>query len=187
MRGTPAAMTTRVKIVLFLLLLVFPALLSALTAGLAFSQAKSVEFCSSCHTMTPWVDDVTMRDADSLAADHYMRRWIQRDQCYSCHSNYELFGTIEAKIKGMRHVIAYYVGERRRVALYEDFPNENCLQCHRDAKGFLEDDNHDPIEDILLGKDRCVECHEMVHGVEQESDEVDSDAEDADPSDEEDE
>ena len=57
---------------------------------------------------------------------------------------------MEAKIKGVRHVIAFYVGDTSPIKLYDPFPNENCLHCHREAKGFLEDSNHDPIEDILF-------------------------------------
>lgn len=163
-------MTTRLKLVLFLIVLVIPAILSAVAAQVSFSRAKTVEFCGSCHTMAPWIENVTDTDSDSLASEHYSHRWIQHDQCYSCHTNYSFLGPLEAKIKGMRHVIAYYIGEKRHIELYDDFPNENCLQCHVESKRFLEDSNHEPLEDLLSGKDRCVECHEMVHGVEQEDD-----------------
>lgn len=156
------------KIVLFFVVLVVPTLLSLLTTQLAFSRASSVEFCGSCHTMTPWFDNVTNPESDSLAAEHYKRRWIQHEQCFTCHSDYSFLGPIEAKINGVRHVAAFYLGFRGRIELYEEFPNGHCLQCHAEAKGFLEDSNHDPIADILSGKDRCVECHEDVHGIEQD-------------------
>jgi nitrate/TMAO reductase-like tetraheme cytochrome c subunit len=155
------------KIAMFFIVLVMPAVLAAVTAKLSFSRAESVQFCASCHVMTPWIENVTSPDSDSLASDHYKRRWIQHDQCFTCHSNYGFLGPLQAKIKGVRHVIAYYVGERANIELYDEFPNENCLQCHAQAKGFLEDSNHEPVEDLLSGKDRCVECHEQVHGVEQ--------------------
>lgn len=160
-------MSTRLKIWMFFLLLVVPGLLTASTAVVAIHRAESLEFCSSCHTMTPWVENVTGKESDSLASEHYKNRWIQTDQCYTCHTNYGLFGPVEAKIKGVRHVIAFYVGDTSPIKLYDPFPNENCLHCHREAKGFLEDSNHDPIEDILSGEDRCVDCHENLHGIEQ--------------------
>jgi hypothetical protein len=70
----------------------------------------------------------------------------------------------------VRHVAAFYLGFRGKIELYEEFPNGHCLKCHQEAKGFLEDSNHEPIEDIISGKDRCVECHEDVHGIEQDKD-----------------
>lgn len=171
-------MSTRLKIWMFFLLLVVPGLLTASTAVVAIHRAESLEFCSSCHTMTPWVENVTGKESDSLASEHYKNRWIQTDQCYTCHTNYGLFGPVEAKIKGVRHVIAFYVGDTSPIKLYDPFPNENCLHCHREAKGFLEDSNHDPIEDILSGEDRCVDCHENLHGIEQPGAE-DEEADDA--------
>lgn len=163
-------MSTRLKFVLFFVVLVLPALASLLTTQVAFSRASSIEFCGSCHTMTPWFDNVTNPESDSLAAEHYKRRWIQHEQCFTCHSNYGFLGPIEAKINGVRHVAAFYLGFRGRIELYEEFPNGHCLKCHQEAKGFLEDSNHDPLEDILSGKDRCVECHENIHGIEQDDD-----------------
>ncbi|MFN2427059.1 MAG: NapC/NirT family cytochrome c [Candidatus Binatia bacterium] len=175
-------MSTRLKLILFLVIIVVPFLLALTTAQVSFSKAKSVEFCGSCHVMTPWIENVTGEDSDSLAAEHYKRRWIQHDQCFTCHSNYDFLGPLQAKIKGLRHVIAYYTGVPEKIELYDEFPNANCLQCHVDARGFLEDSNHEPIEDILSGKDRCVECHEMVHGVEQGAVEDESEEESAEDS-----
>lgn len=163
-------MSGRFKILLFLFVIVLPGLAAAVTGKVAFSKAQSIQFCSSCHVMTPWIENVTGAESDSLASEHYKRRWIQHDQCYTCHTNYGFLGPIQAKIKGMRHLLAFYIGERGHISLYDEFPNENCLQCHADAKGFLEDSNHEPLEDLLSGKDRCVGCHENLHGVEQEDD-----------------
>jgi nitrate/TMAO reductase-like tetraheme cytochrome c subunit len=158
------------KLLLFAVIVVLPALLALTTAKVSFSRAQQVSFCASCHTMTPWIDDVTGDESESLAHDHFANRWIQHDQCFTCHSNYSFLGPIEAKIKGMRHVAAFYLGEDRPIELYGEFPNENCLQCHAEAKGFLEESSHEPIEDLLSGKDRCVECHESFHDVEQAAD-----------------
>jgi len=161
-------MSGRLKIALFFVIMVVPGLLSLVTTQLAFSRASSVEFCGSCHTMTPWFQNVTDPESDSLAAEHFKRRWIQHEQCFTCHSNYSFLGPMEAKIKGVRHVAAFYLGFRGRIELYDEFPNDQCLQCHAEAKGFLEDSNHDPIEDIMSGKDRCVDCHENLHAIEQD-------------------
>ncbi len=173
-------MTTTVKFLLFIIILVVPGLLSLVTAQVSFHRASSLEFCGSCHVMTPWFENVTDPESDSLAAEHYKRRWIQHDQCFTCHSDYSFLGPIEAKINGMHHVIAFYFGTPRHIELYKPFPNSHCLKCHLDAKGFREDPNHDPFEDLLSGKDKCVDCHENVHGVEQEIPEEAEAAPDAD-------
>jgi len=162
--------TSRLKIVLLFVILIVPAVLSAITAKVSFSRAERVEFCGSCHTMTPWINDVTGADGDSLAHEHFARRLIQHDQCYTCHSNYGFLGPLEAKIKGVRHVIAFYIGDHGKVELYGKFPNANCLQCHAEGKAFLEDSNHEPVADLLSGKDLCVDCHDTMHNVEQEED-----------------
>ena len=149
-------MSSRLKIILLFVVIVIPAAIAMVTAGVSFSRAKEVSFCASCHTMTPWIEDVTGKDGDSLAHDHFARRWIQHDQCYSCHSNYDFLGPLQAKIKGMGHLIAFYAGGHDKIQLYGDFPNANCLQCHAEAKGFLEEPSHDPVEELLSEKSRCV-------------------------------
>jgi cytochrome c nitrite reductase small subunit len=162
-------MSTRRKIFLLFVILVFPAILSIATARVSFSRAKSVDFCGSCHTMKPWIDDVTGAEGDSMAAEHFQRRWIQHDQCFTCHSNYDFLGPLEAKIRGMHHVVAFYTGGNEGpIHLYEEFPNANCLQCHGQARGFLEESSHEPVEDLVAGKDKCVECHDQFHNVEQD-------------------
>jgi cytochrome c nitrite reductase small subunit len=162
-------MSSRLKIVLFFAILFFPALLGWATAKVSFQRAQSVEFCGSCHTMEPWIDDVTGAESESLAGQHFAQRWIQRDQCYSCHSNYAFLGPLKAKVRGMQHVASFYIGFDGPIHLYEDFPNANCLQCHEHAKGFREEASHDPIEDLVAGKDRCVECHDQLHDVDTEA------------------
>ena len=104
-------MSGRLKIALFFVIMVVPGLLSLVTTQLAFSRASSVEFCGSCHTMTPWFQNVTDPESDSLAAEHFKRRWIQHEQCFTCHSNYSFLGPMEAKIKGVRHVAAFYASK----------------------------------------------------------------------------
>jgi cytochrome c nitrite reductase small subunit len=162
-------MTSRQKVALFFVILVFPALLSLVAIQTAFSRAQTVEFCGSCHTMKPWIDDVTGSESESLAAEHFRRRWIQHDQCYTCHSNYSFLGPIEAKIRGVQHVVSFYVGHEGPIHLYEEFPNANCLQCHEQAKGFREDSNHEPLEELLDGTSKCVECHDQLHDVDTEA------------------
>lgn len=159
-------MTSRFKIVLFFVLIVFPAILAGATATTSFHNAQTKEFCSSCHVMTPWYADMTNPESESLASLHFRRRWIQQEQCYTCHADYVFMGTMKAKMKGMRHVIAYYIGDRDNIKLYEPFPNENCMHCHGEAAAFRESPSHDAMmEEIESGEESCIGCHDLIHDV----------------------
>lgn len=159
-------MTSRFKIVLFFVLIVFPAILAGATATTSFHNAQTKEFCSSCHVMTPWYADMTNPESESLASLHFRRRWIQQEQCYTCHADYVFMGTMKAKMKGMRHVIAYYIGDRDNIKLYEPFPNENCMHCHSEAAAFRESPSHDAMmEEIESGEESCIGCHDLIHDV----------------------
>lgn len=173
-------MSGRTKLVLLFVIVVVPILLGATTAVLSFQRAEQVSFCASCHVMTPWYEDMAGEDSESLVSQHYRRRWIQHDQCYTCHSDYGFLGPLEAKIKGVRHVAAYYLGgELERIDLYEAFPNENCMQCHGEAQAFRESPSHDVMmEEILSGEETCAGCHEDIHGVVQPGDDEDGEDED---------
>ena len=47
----------------------------------------------------------------ALAATHYQNRLVERETiCYSCHKDYAMFGDVTAKLNGLRHVWAHYVG-----------------------------------------------------------------------------
>jgi nitrate/TMAO reductase-like tetraheme cytochrome c subunit len=159
-------MTSRFKIVLFFVLIVFPAILAGATATTSFHNAQTKEFCSSCHVMTPWYADMTNPESESLASLHFRRRWIQPEQCYTCHADYVFMGTMKAKMKGMRHVIASYIGDRDNIKLYEPFPNGNCMHCHSEAAAFRESPSHDAMmEEIESGEESCIGCHDLIHDV----------------------
>ena len=60
--------------------------------------------------MTPFVRDLQDVKSDTLAATHFKNRYIRENQCYSCHSDYGLGGTITAKLAGLGHVYRYTTG-----------------------------------------------------------------------------
>ncbi len=165
---TPRDEETRERIwrhaLLALVIIVGPLLYSAVTAEVAFERSKSLEFCASCHVMTPYVAGLKDPDSELLAAKHYQYRRINRDQCYTCHADYDLFGPAKAKANGLKHMAHYYFGKPRKLALYKPFPNSHCLQCHDGAKSFVKAESH---KEILAGlrsdEMRCVDCHGPVH------------------------
>ena len=98
-------MSGREKWLLLFILALAPMALGLSTFALSFQRAERVTFCASCHTMTPWIGDLKDPKSKSLAALHYHNRWILKDQCYTCHSDYDFMGPVKAKMDGVRHVI----------------------------------------------------------------------------------
>jgi cytochrome c nitrite reductase small subunit len=157
---------TRDKLLLLFLLGVAPILLSLATFELSFKRAETLSFCASCHTMTPWVADLRNPDSPVLAARHFRNRWVRDDQCYTCHVDYGFMGPIEAKLDGVRHIVAYYtgVGMARPIRLYKPFPNANCLQCHGASADFAKNPTHAAVmTQIRANQLSCVTCHAPIH------------------------
>jgi hypothetical protein len=98
---------------------------------------------------------------------------VPRDQaCYTCHADYTLYtGGIKAKMRGLHHIYAQYVGTPHQpIKLYQPFNNRECLHCHLGARGFEEGTTHSAVmDDIKSNHLSCVSsgCHDMVHNVAQ--------------------
>ncbi|MCP5119360.1 MAG: hypothetical protein GY953_51825, partial [bacterium] len=77
--------------------LVVPFISTMFGTLLVFERAERVEFCGSCHqAMQVYVDDMQNPNSESLAAVHYRNRYIPRNQCYTCHTSFGMFGTVQA-------------------------------------------------------------------------------------------
>lgn len=128
------------------------------------NDMKRVEFCNSCHPMEAYVASLTVEDADSLPASHYRNNRIpQKTACYSCHSEYGMFGDVKAKLTGLKHVWVHYFGETpEKIELYKPYANRDCLRCHGTAQNYL-DMHEDDLEDIRTGASNCLECHDVGH------------------------
>lgn len=143
-----------------------------------FEGSKSVAFCASCHmSMGSYANDMKDRDSETLAALHYKNRYIQEAQCYSCHINYGVFGTMQGKLTGLKHFYYWATNSptargEKQIKLYEVYQNDLCLRCHAGSSIFLKADKevHIDIAEGLLGKDEdgepmihCLDCHGPVH------------------------
>ncbi len=160
-------MSTRQKLLLLFVIGVMPVLLGTAVFALSFRRAEQLSFCADCHTMTPWIADLKNPNSVTLASKHYKNRWILDDQCYTCHENYQFMGPIDAKMDGMRHVIAYYTGigmPRGPIKLYEPYPNGNCLRCHGAASNFKLNPAHAAVAvQIKNNQLSCIVCHQPIH------------------------
>ena len=164
------------KILAFIALFLLPAL--ALTAGLSqqMEHSKSTQFCLSCHVMEDYGKSLLVDDKSYVPAGHYQNNRIPREQaCYTCHSDYTMFGGITAKMRGLRHVYIQYLGDIPKpqdIKLYSPFNNRECLHCHAGARSYLETSSHHKTPDMLKlaaeNKLSCTSsrCHDTIHDVE---------------------
>jgi cytochrome c-type protein NapC len=164
------------RILAFLALFLLPTL--ALWAGVGehMERAKSTEFCLSCHTMQDYGRTLLIDDRSYLPASHYQNNRIPRDAaCYTCHTDYTMFGGVKDKWRGLSHVYVQYLGTIPRtgeIKLYVPFHNRQCLHCHAGARSYLETSAHQKTPDLLDKANRnelsCVSsrCHDINHDVE---------------------
>jgi nitrate/TMAO reductase-like tetraheme cytochrome c subunit len=152
---------------LFLLpLVVLPAAIVFLGYSHGIESSKHVEFCGSCHVMEPYLADLRNPDSDTLAATHYKNGYILDHQCYTCHSDYGMFGTMQAKMAGMGHVARHLTGAYHfPLKVAKPYSNLRCLACHEKSQKFRNSEGH-PKEDrakLLSGETSCIECHGPPH------------------------
>jgi cytochrome c nitrite reductase small subunit len=153
------------RLVALLALLVLPATAVLLANYHTFEGVHEVRACASCHVMLPMVNDMQDPASETLAALHYKNRWIADNQCYHCHSDYGLGGSLEAKMTGFRHLAryttrTYHVPITSRVK----FDNNNCLHCHEKAPKWVAVESHtEALPDLTTNKTTCVECHGDPH------------------------
>jgi hypothetical protein len=116
---------------------VLPVLTYALGALLIIEDSKTVTFCGSCHVMTPIVASLS-GEGDSLAAVHYRRGLVSHEEaCFVCHSGYGIWGTIDAKMAGVRHMLRTVANDYAfPIELVGPFDIGSCLNCHARAATF---------------------------------------------------
>jgi cytochrome c-type protein NapC len=156
------------KVLAFIAFLVLPLLVTALGVSAHVEQSKSTEFCLSCHVMEPYGKSLRVDDPSFVPASHFQNNRVPRDSaCFTCHTDYTLFGDYKAKLRGLRHVYVYYVaGAPEKIELYEPYRNRECLHCHAGARSFEENELHQAIRaELTSNATSCLECHDMAHEV----------------------
>jgi cytochrome c-type protein NapC len=171
------ALDRRTKLWLLLGLGVFPvgAAGSANVEGYHATQKR--EFCGSCHVMKPHQGDSENPESAGLASRHARNPFFGKENCYVCHADYGMYGTILTKLGGMRHVWLYYTEfrtmpldeARERIHLVKPYSNENCMQCHSTAlQGWGKTPDHrSSLEDVRSGRVSCASagCHGYAHPI----------------------
>ncbi|HMG23195.1 MAG TPA: NapC/NirT family cytochrome c [Kofleriaceae bacterium] len=132
------ALSHATKLVLLAGIGVLP-LATAMTGNVAgYEATKSRQFCGACHVMTPYKTDSEDRHSTALAARHARNALFGEDNCYACHADYGMFGTITTKLGGLRHVYEYTFHYRNmpldeardKIHILRPFQNATCMHCH---------------------------------------------------------
>jgi cytochrome c-type protein NapC len=161
------------KILAFVSIFIFPALSGSMGFNEHMQQSKSTEFCTSCHVMQDYGKSLSINDPAHLPAAHFQNNRVPRDRaCYTCHTDYTMFGGMKSKLRGLRHVYAQYLGKvPDKVELYTPYNNRECLHCHGGARNFKEGATHNLEEGrlqlIQSGQLSCTStgCHDAGHSV----------------------
>lgn len=139
----------------------------ALSTFLIVENSKSVEFCGSCHVMGPIVK--SLDGTEGLAALHFRTGRISHDEaCFVCHSGYGIWGTVNAKLAGLRHMLHTVTGNYDvPLELHGTFDINSCLGCHARAQAFRDVEAHrdlDTQKSLLAHEMSCVGiCHDAPH------------------------
>lgn len=141
-----------------------------------YEATKKRAFCGSCHVMTPYAKDSASLVSDSLAARHARAPSFGDANCYTCHADYGMYGTITTKIGGMGHVYQYLFNGYSGMTIEEALPkihlrgrfkNENCMQCHSTLGPlWLETGDHSALlPKLRSGEVSCASegCHGPAH------------------------
>jgi cytochrome c-type protein NapC len=168
-------LTSHTKVWLLLGLGVFP-IAAALSGNLhGYETTKERSFCASCHVMAPETSDSDNPHGTSLSSRHARNKLFGGQNCYTCHEDYGMFGTVTTKVGAMKHVWLYYTQYRsvsveeskKTIRLYEPFPNESCMQCHSTTLTLWNavPDHKAIVDAARAGRVSCASggCHGFAH------------------------
>ncbi|TMA05401.1 MAG: hypothetical protein E6J89_19120 [Deltaproteobacteria bacterium] len=157
------------KILAFIAFFILPIAATGFGAYIHLEHSKSTQFCLSCHVMEPYGKSLYVDDPTYIPAGHFQNNRIPRERaCFTCHTDYTMFGDVNAKIRGLRHLYVYYLKEiPPKLALYEPYKNRECLHCHAGARSFEEKSPHKEMRAQLTNNEMsCLTCHNTIHNVE---------------------
>lgn len=169
------AFTHVMKLWLFLGLGALPILAAGTGNVQGFETTEKRSFCGSCHVMARHAQDSEDPHSQSLAARHARNKMFGEENCYTCHADYGMYGTVITKFGGMRHVYEYYMHyhdmplseSRTKITILKPFPNSTCMRCHSTTLPKWEDvpDHQAIVESTQTGQVSCASsgCHGPAH------------------------
>jgi cytochrome c-type protein NapC len=158
------------KILAFAALFVLPALCIAMGLSFHMQRSEQTTFCISCHSMEAYGKSLYIDDAKHIPAQHFQNHRVPPEiACYSCHSDYTIFGPFKDKLAGVKRIYMQYVSTPPNpITIPGGFKNAQCLHCHLGARSFQENPVHASIMDTLTSNQMsCLTsgCHDAAHDV----------------------
>lgn len=163
------------KILAFFTLFIVPVLAGWIGFNEHMQRAESTQFCLSCHVMHDFGRSLYVDDPSYIPARHFQNNLVPRDHaCFTCHTDYTMFGPVHAKFRGLRHLYVQYFGKPpapKDIKLYTPFNNRECLHCHAGMRVFEDEPKHtktpEMMQQIMSNQLSCMtsRCHSIVHDV----------------------
>jgi cytochrome c-type protein NapC len=156
------------KILAFIGLCVLPAL--CIGTGMSFHMRRSQQtaYCISCHSMESHGQSLYVLDQNYIPAQHFQNHLVPPDEaCYTCHTDYTMYGPVKDKLKGLRYLYLEYVSTPpKTIHLDGQYSNLQCLHCHAGTRDFEANLNHmAPIASLETNQLSCISsgCHATIH------------------------
>lgn len=163
------------KLWLLLGLGVFPIAAAGSANVAGFEATQSRAFCGSCHVMIPHAAEASMPESTALSAIHARNASFGKDNCYTCHKDYGMYGFVLTKLGGMRHVYLYLTEyhsmpleeSRHAIRIMKPMPNSTCTSCHTTTTpGWNKVSAHAAaLPNVRSGELSCASpgCHGFAH------------------------
>ena len=154
------------KILAFVGLCILPTL--CIGTGMSFHMQRSQQtaYCISCHSMETHGQSLYVLNASYIPAQHFQNHLVPPNQaCYTCHTDYTMYGPLKDKLKGLRYLYMEYVSTPpKTIHLDGQYSNLQCLHCHTGMRSFDENPTHTAIMGSLkTNQISCISCHNMIH------------------------
>jgi cytochrome c-type protein NapC len=156
------------KILAFVGLCVLPVLCVGTGMSFHLQRSQQTSYCISCHSMESHGESLHLEDTQYIPAQHYQNHLVPPDAaCYTCHTDYTMYGPLKDKLKGLRYLYMEYVSTPpKTIHMDGKYSNLQCLHCHQGARNFEEHLNQmPPIGELTTNRMSCLSsgCHDMIH------------------------
>jgi cytochrome c-type protein NapC len=154
------------KILAFVGLCILPTLCIGTGMSFHMQRSKQTAYCISCHSMETHGQSLYVLNASYIPAQHFQNHLVQPNQaCYTCHTDYTMYGPLKDKLKGIRYLYMEYVSTPpKTIHLDSQYSNLQCLHCHTGMRTFDENPTHTAIMGSLkTNQISCISCHNMIH------------------------
>jgi len=156
------------KILAFMGLCVLPGL--CIGTGMSFHMQRSEQtaYCISCHSMETHGQSLYVLNTSYIPAQHFQNHLVPSDKaCYTCHTDYTMYGPLKDKLKGLKYVYMEYVSTPpKTIHLEGTYSNLQCLQCHAGTRDFEANLNRmPPMASLVSNQISCISsgCHDTIH------------------------